>query len=41
VFRGPVYDQSGKLRVKPGVVPPPIFDQNEVNFLVEGVIGRI
>jgi basic membrane protein A and related proteins len=39
VFKGPVYDQSGKLRVKKGVQPPPSFEQN-VTWLAKGMIGR-
>src|SRR5579859_548416 len=39
VFKGPVYDQSGKLRVKKGVQPPASFVQN-VTWLVKGMIGR-
>jgi basic membrane protein A and related proteins len=38
VFRGPVYDQSGKLQVKKGVQPNPQFEQN-VTWLVKGMIG--
>jgi basic membrane protein A len=38
VFKGPVYDQSGKLVVKKGVQPPASFEQN-VNWLVKGMIG--
>jgi basic membrane protein A and related proteins len=38
-FKGPVYDQSGKLRVKKGVQPPASFEQN-VNWLVKEMIGR-
>ena len=38
-FKGPVYDQSGKLRVKKGVQPPAGFEQN-ITWLVRGMIGR-
>jgi basic membrane protein A len=38
-FKGPVYDQSGKLRVKKGVQPSASFEQN-VNWFVKGMIGR-
>jgi basic membrane protein A len=38
-FKGPVYDQSGKLRVKKGVQPPASFEQN-INWFVKGMIGR-
>jgi basic membrane protein A len=38
-FKGPVYDQSGKLRVKSGVQPPPNFEQG-VTWLVKGMVGR-
>ena len=38
-FKGPVYDQSGKLRVKKGVQPAASFEQN-INWLAKGMIGR-
>ena len=38
-FTGPVYDQSGKLRVPKGKVPPADFEQN-ITWLVQGMIGR-
>ena len=38
-FKGPVYDQSGKLRVKRGVQPSANFEQN-ITWLVKGMIGR-
>lgn len=38
-FKGPVYDQSGKLRVKKGVEPSADFEQN-VTWFVKGMIGR-
>jgi len=38
-FKGPVYDQSGKLVVKKGVQPTASFEQN-VTWLVKGMIGR-
>jgi basic membrane protein A len=38
-FKGPVYDQSGKLRVKKGVQPPPSFEQN-ITWFCKGMIGR-
>jgi len=38
-FKGPVYDQSGKLRVNKGVQPAASFEQN-INWLVKGMIGR-
>ena len=37
-FTGPVYDQSGKLRVPKGKVPAPDFEQN-IAWLVQGMIG--
>ena len=37
-FTGPVYDQSGKLRVPKGKVPPADFEQN-ITWLVKGMIG--
>jgi basic membrane protein A len=39
VFRGPVYDQSGKLMVKKGVQPNAQFEQN-INWLVKGMVGK-
>jgi basic membrane lipoprotein Med (substrate-binding protein (PBP1-ABC) superfamily) len=39
VFKGPVYDQSGKLRVEAGAQPPASFEQN-VTWLVRGMIGK-
>jgi basic membrane protein A and related proteins len=38
-FKGPVYDQSGKLRVQKGVQPPASFEQN-IDWFVKGMIGR-
>ena len=38
-FKGPVYDQNGKLRVKKGVQPAASFEQN-INWLAKGMIGR-
>jgi basic membrane protein A len=38
-FKGPVYDQNGKLRVKKGIQPAASFEQN-VNWFVKGMIGR-
>src|SRR5581483_1672353 len=37
-FKGPVYDQSGKLRVEPGAQPPASFEQG-VTWLVKGMTG--
>ena len=37
-FSGPIYDQSGKLRIKPGHKPS-VADLYSMNFLVKGVIG--
>jgi basic membrane lipoprotein Med (substrate-binding protein (PBP1-ABC) superfamily) len=37
-FSGPIYDQSGKLRIKPGHKPT-VTDLYSMNFLVKGVIG--
>jgi basic membrane protein A len=37
-FSGPIYDQNGKLRIKPGQRPN--FQQlYSMNWLVKGVIG--
>ena len=38
-FQGPIYDQSGKLRIKPGKRPS-FNDLYSMNYLVRGVIGR-
>jgi basic membrane protein A len=40
VFQGPVYDQAGKLRIKPGQRPT-IRDLYTMNWLVKGVIGSV
>jgi basic membrane protein A and related proteins len=37
-FQGPIYDQQGKLRIKPGHRPS-FNDLYSMNFLVKGVIG--
>jgi len=37
-FKGPVYDQSEKLRVKSGVQPPQSFEQG-VTWLAKGMVG--
>jgi basic membrane protein A and related proteins len=37
-FSGPIYDQSGKLRIKPGHRPS-FNDLYSMNYLVKGVIG--
>ena len=37
-FQGPIYDQSGKLRIKPGHRPS-FNDLYSMNYLVRGVIG--
>src|SRR5437764_659293 len=37
-FQGPIYDQSGKLRIKPGQRPS-FNDLYSMNYLVKGVIG--
>jgi basic membrane lipoprotein Med (substrate-binding protein (PBP1-ABC) superfamily) len=38
-FTGPVYDQSGKLRVPKGKVPPPGFEYG-ITWLAQGMIGK-
>ena len=38
-FTGPVYDQSGKLRVPKGTVPDPGFEFG-INWLAQGMIGK-
>jgi basic membrane protein A len=37
-FSGPIYDQSGKVRIKPGHRPT-FNDLYSMNYLVKGVIG--
>jgi basic membrane protein A len=37
-FQGPIYDQAGKLRIKPGQRPS-FNDLYSMNYLVRGVIG--
>ena len=37
-FSGPIYDQKGKLRIKPGQRPS-YGDLMSMNYLVKGVIG--
>jgi basic membrane protein A len=37
-FTGPIYDQAGKLRIKPGQRPS-FNDLYSMNYLVKGVIG--
>lgn len=37
-FKGPVYNQAGKLMVKTGVQPSASFEQN-VNWLAKGMVG--
>lgn len=39
-FAGPVEDQSGKVVIKPGVIPT--YAQNDaMNFFVKGVVGKL
>jgi len=38
-WMGPVYDQKGNLRIKPGEYPGPQFI-NEVDWFAEGIIGQ-
>jgi basic membrane protein A len=38
-FHGPVYNQAGKLMVKPGVNPPASFEQG-IYWLCKGMIGK-
>jgi basic membrane lipoprotein Med (substrate-binding protein (PBP1-ABC) superfamily) len=38
-FVGPVYDQSGELRIEPGAVPDDDF-RNNVDWFAEGIIGQ-
>jgi basic membrane protein A and related proteins len=38
-YTGPVYDQSGKLRIKAGETPNANF-VNTVTWLVQGMIGK-
>jgi hypothetical protein len=37
-FSGPIYDQSGKLRIKPGHRPT-FNDLYSMSYLVKGVVG--
>jgi basic membrane protein A len=41
VFQGPLYDQSGKLKVKPGKQLKLIADLYTMQWLVKGVIGKV
>ena len=41
VFQGPIYDQAGKLKVKPGQKLKLIKDLYTMQWLVKGVIGKV
>jgi basic membrane protein A len=41
VFQGPLHDQSGKLKVKPGKQLKLIADLYTMQWLVKGVIGKV
>ena len=41
VFQGPIYDQSGKLKVKPGQKLRLIQDLYTMQWLVKGVVGKV
>ena len=41
VFQGPIYDQSGKLKVKPGQKLKLIKDLYTMQWLVKGVVGKV
>ena len=41
VFQGPIYDQSGKLKVKPGQQLRLLQDLYTMQWLVKGVVGKV
>src|SRR5262249_52608799 len=41
VFEGPIYDQSGKLKVKPGQQLQLLKDLYTMQWLVKGVVGKV
>jgi basic membrane protein A len=41
VFEGPIYDQSGKLKVKPGQQLRLLKDLYTMQWLVKGVVGKV
>jgi basic membrane protein A and related proteins len=41
VFQGPIYDQSGKLKVKPGQQLKLLKDLYTMQWLVRGVVGKV
>jgi basic membrane protein A len=41
VFQGPIYDQSGKLKVKPGKKLRLVQDLYTMQWLVKGVVGKV
>jgi len=41
VFEGPIYDQSGKLKVKPGQQLKLLKDLYTMQWLVKGVVGKV
>jgi basic membrane protein A len=41
VFQGPIYDQSGKLKVKPGQELRLLQDLYTMQWLVKGMIGKV
>jgi hypothetical protein len=41
VFEGPIYDQAGKLKVKPGQQLKLLKDLYTMQWLVKGVVGKV
>ncbi|MFN0094838.1 MAG: BMP family ABC transporter substrate-binding protein [Dehalococcoidia bacterium] len=41
IFAGPIKDQGGAERIKAGAKQPPVTELEQMNYLVEGVVGKI
>ena len=41
IFAGPIKDQSGTERIKTGEKQPEVTALEQMNYLVEGVVGKI
>ena len=41
IFAGPIKDQSGAEKIKAGAKQPPVTELETMNYLVEGVTGKI
>jgi basic membrane protein A and related proteins len=41
IFAGPIKDQSGTEKIKAGEKQPPVADLETMNYLVEGITGKI